>query len=421
MVCRELDVPLLAAGQNRVIAFQLRVSQPRARWITRAKDIASPRRQVARGRLLGAGVYGGVEGEETPAAPRAQPALGARVSVSRRESELSPRKRGTGGNGAPSQRCRCRKRASRRRASVQYDVASGSTRYGGVLRIEAHWRLVIRRCTGVGGFTTAFACVLAAAPAVACAETLELSASEPRGGPVTITAEGLADGRHRLFLYYAPNEGCYGRPFVEQARPGVVALSATEGDSLSVGTFTRTYTGPAPATFPRYVVCGFLDSASSSYPDVWTPACFWIPGGSCYVGGIPPWSEALSEQQSKQVVEEYERRKEREARERAQRKEAEERELRERAAHEAALERQAAEEAERKARQALRCKIPDLRGHTLVGVRRLLHDARCKLGRITTRHGGRGALVVIAQNPSRGKKLREGAPVAVTLASRRRS
>lgn len=81
----------------------------------------------------------------------------------------------------------------------------------------------------------------------------------------------------------------------------------------------------------------------------------------------------------------------------------------------------AAQEAKRKEAQTLRCRVPELRGHTLLAVRRLLHVARCKLGRIATRRRGHGPLVVTAQNTTRGKTLREGAPIAVTLGPRRRS
>jgi hypothetical protein len=92
----------------------------------------------------------------------------------------------------------------------------------------------------------------------------------------------------------------------------------------------------------------------------------------------------------------------------------------------AAAERKAKEEQERQALAALqrttptsakatRCIVPALIHHSLADARRMLSDAHCKLGRITSPHKQRGALVVASQSPSRGKHLAAGAPVAVRL------
>ncbi len=104
------------------------------------------------------------------------------------------------------------------------------------------------------------------------------------------------------------------------------------------------------------------------------------------------------------------------AEERAQR-EANERQTREeteRAEHAQASK----EEAERKAKEAAaQCVVPSLTGDSLNDARKALHGAHCKLGRISTPRGSRGALVVTGQSLKRGVKRPGGTAVAVTLGS----
>ncbi len=66
----------------------------------------------------------------------------------------------------------------------------------------------------------------------------------------------------------------------------------------------------------------------------------------------------------------------------------------------------------------VRCVVPSLRGKSLGAAQAALRRAHCKLGRVSKPHAHRGALVVTAQSPASGKKLADGAVVAVTLGSK---
>jgi hypothetical protein len=99
-----------------------------------------------------------------------------------------------------------------------------------------------------------------------------------------------------------------------------------------------------------------------------------------------------------------------EAERQARQKEAEERlasEAGERAGREAA-EREAAV-------RRLRCVVPRLSGDSLAAARRVLAKAHCALGKVRRPRTRHGALVVAKQSVRRGRKLANGAKVAVTL------
>jgi hypothetical protein len=112
-----------------------------------------------------------------------------------------------------------------------------------------------------------------------------------------------------------------------------------------------------------------------------------------------------------------------EAERQARQKEAEERlareaaalALKERAAREAG-ERAGREAAEREAAvRRLRCVVPRLSGDSLAAARRVLAKAHCALGKVRRPRTRHGALVVAKQSVPRGRKLANGAKVAVTL------
>jgi hypothetical protein len=81
------------------------------------------------------------------------------------------------------------------------------------------------------------------------------------------------------------------------------------------------------------------------------------------------------------------------------------------AAEEATLKRH---EEERVAAR-IRCRVPDLRGHTLRGARRLLARGHCRVGSVRRPGNVSGALVVTKQSVRHGRTLKKGARVSVTL------
>jgi hypothetical protein len=107
----------------------------------------------------------------------------------------------------------------------------------------------------------------------------------------------------------------------------------------------------------------------------------------------------------------------------AERKAREAHEQAEREAKEAQL-RLAVERAEREAAEAkaaeskptvVECVVPSLIGHSRSAAQRALAKAHCKLGKVTKLRGGHGALVVIRQSAEHGKKLPDGARIAIEL------
>jgi virginiamycin B lyase len=62
-----------------------------------------------------------------------------------------------------------------------------------------------------------------------------------------------------------------------------------------------------------------------------------------------------------------------------------------------------------------RCVVPSLNGDTLLAARSALRRAHCKLGKVTRPHKHHGTPHVISQSPKKGKRLKAGSAVAVTL------
>lgn len=243
-------------------------------------------------------------------------------------------------------------------------------------------------------------------------ETLKLEAPNERavGVPMTLTVEGTADGLHHLFVYGEADrqEGCEAWPYQEQAQKGVVTLTSAEGEPLGEGHFSKIFV-VAPAG-EWYGVCAYLDAAASGNPDVFEYGCYQMPAHivhfpevpnviNCYMSYEPWWAVVAAGEWAKKLVEE----REAEAKHRAEAEQAQ---------------RRAVEEGERHALRPATvtkvCRVPALRRHTLAGARRLLREADCRLGRVTTHHG-HGKLVVERQSPKRGKTLAHGSAVSIVL------
>jgi hypothetical protein len=242
--------------------------------------------------------------------------------------------------------------------------------------------------------------------------------------PMTVTAEGAADGLHRLFVYGEPNvQGCQTWPYQEQAQKGAVTLTDIEGEPLSAGHFSKSFV--VTPTREAYGVCAYLDTTASANPDVFEYGCYGIPAHivrfpevanvvECYESYEPWWVIKAQEEGSREQLE-------RAQAERKRREEAQQaaREAVARQTSEEAARRLAIEEAIRRAFEVSPipklCRVPQLRRHTLVGVRRLLRAADCRLGRVTIRHHVYGTLVAKSQNPRPGKTLPQGSAVSIVL------
>jgi hypothetical protein len=157
-------------------------------------------------------------------------------------------------------------------------------------------------------------------------ETLTLSATSVRsmGEPFEITAEGTADGLHRLFIYGEAESVCTAWPYEESTQKTALWLSSPEGEPLTAGHFLKTYV----ATQERagsYDVCAYLDATPSALPDYFEWACLQIPAGGCYFPSISPAEVLSSEAEAKKYVEEVEAERQRRAEgEQAQRRASEE-------------------------------------------------------------------------------------------------
>jgi hypothetical protein len=108
------------------------------------------------------------------------------------------------------------------------------------------------------------------------AETLSVSAGpDPtQNKPLTITAQGTADGAHALYMYVdTSTSGCSTNPSGESSRYTATSLSNYGGDPIAAGSYTKAYSY-TPAYAATYTLCGYLDTASSDPPDVSATAAF---------------------------------------------------------------------------------------------------------------------------------------------------
>jgi hypothetical protein len=148
------------------------------------------------------------------------------------------------------------------------------------------------------------------------------------------------------------------------------------------------------------------------------------PAAHAYTFEPPTWvEEANREWESREAAREAERHK-KEEEERAkvaqERREQEERK---------AQEEKERQEAEKKQREAAgqeaktlettdvqRCIVPSLLGDLLSKARHALHNAHCRLGRVSKpRRSGHGIPVIVRQRPSAGVHLSSGGRIAVTM------
>jgi hypothetical protein len=243
--------------------------------------------------------------------------------------------------------------------------------------------------------------------AAAWAESLTVSSTGERavGKSQTIIANGVADGAHRLFLYYDPQRsGCQPRPGENLGYPGEVSITPPEGLPVTAGPFTREYTGPL-ATTETYGVCAYLASGPFEFYDAVALSCVF-PGGNCYMVYVEPWVIQSAERAAREAVERAIReRGELEAKEQAERRSREE----------ARVAREAREQAEHALPATVSCHVPALRGHTLTGAKRMLRRAHCSLGTVTKPHNAHGRLVVKSQSQRAGRTLSEGGRVSLRL------
>jgi subtilisin-like proprotein convertase family protein len=89
-------------------------------------------------------------------------------------------------------------------------------------------------------------------------------------------------------------------------------------------------------------------------------------------------------------------------------------------AEQAQREREASER-EHAPAAAAPCVVPALSGHSLLGVKRLLIRAHCRLGHVSLRRHGHRSLVVVRQSAARGRRLAGGSAVAIVLGVRHAS
>lgn len=97
---------------------------------------------------------------------------------------------------------------------------------------------------------------------------------------------------------------------------------------------------------------------------------------------------------------------------------AHEQELKAQEAARIAAETAKREAAAKAARRA--CVVPSLRGDSLAAARRALARAHCRLGKVSRRSRSGLPMAVAGQSPQRGRHLRSGAAVSVSLARIRR-
>jgi len=260
--------------------------------------------------------------------------------------------------------------------------------------------------------------LLTAAPAAGMSEegsveSLRVSALKSfrqAGESEKVTVEGVADGAHALYVY-----GEYGEAALKmhcpiervtepgaETHPGTEAheethsqwLSPSGGEALPAGHFVKTYE-PIFEELP-YLVCAYLYAPPARFPDAWEYGCF-AKEANCSAPMTEP-----------SVVLEAEA----EARKQLERAELEKREATPPEAPKGAEAPQWEVEPEPPPTMPPACRVPELRGRTLLQARHRLHAAHCSLGKIVVRYrDGK----VSSQRPRAGRKLAPGARVSVVL------
>jgi hypothetical protein len=247
--------------------------------------------------------------------------------------------------------------------------------------------------------------------------TLTLGANPAVGQPLSVVAEGVADGSDDLYVY-ATTGGCAADPYAEATETfEVLALSSAGadtpsvvgGEAVSAGDFRQSYSF-TPWAPKSYDVCAYLDPQPSGPPDAAARAGFSLSGaGVVKAPYLPEASEAL-----KRIAGEHEQQLQRE-REQQERERAE----RERipASEQLHSEPAARNAVGTKGHSKRECIVPRLRGRSLAGARAALRHADCRLGALRRPARSGGALVVTWQGARGGSALAAGARVAIALGS----
>jgi hypothetical protein len=242
----------------------------------------------------------------------------------------------------------------------------------------------------------------------------------------TIEAQINPQGRETLYelrLWLQDDNPAWSNEFAEYLTGG----PQSQFGRLAPGSEDRTVTLTVTGLHPGYVY-GYDVRAGSRAGETDGKSPYWFAfHTNPYPEGYSPnrpyepmvsfWSIFLSDDESAQVLKEYEQRQA--AKRLAEQQEREQREQRE------AAERQLVLEEERAAGKAAiqappSCVVPPLRGDSLVTARRVIVLHHCRVGKIHWPRHRAERLVVVAQSPRRGLKLAHGATVALTLGPRDR-
>ncbi len=194
---------------------------------------------------------------------------------------------------------------------------------------------------------------------------------------------------------------------------------------------TLSLTGIAPGSY-RFDVLAHNSAGEANWPGEFTVP--EVPPGACPDGcpaskneentaEVPQWYNHLSDEESNKTLKEYEAKQAKEheetkareaaqlAAEAAELEQAEQREAQEAAARERSEREEA--EAEHPA-----CRVPALKGDTLVAARRALAKAHCRLGVLHQPADHHGTLRVSAQGAPAGELLAHGARVALWIGAK---
>jgi hypothetical protein len=281
----------------------------------------------------------------------------------------------------------------------------------------------LRRLGSLVAVAVTVGVVASATPALG-AESLQLAigAHPAVGEPLTVLAEGAASEGDRLYVYVAAGESCAADPHEEAVETFEVAvLSAqvsghalgveAEGELLSAGAFTESYTVTPWAAEKAYEVCAYLDGQPTDRPFASARASFSLMSG---VVEAPYLGAASGELNQIAVEHELQEQHEREQRQR------EREELERVPASEQGHGEPPSFVAPPTTGSRKICLVPALKGLSLGAARAALRRAGCRLGAVTHPGRPRGALVVLRQGARRGGRVRAGTAVAVVLGAPRR-
>jgi hypothetical protein len=157
------------------------------------------------------------------------------------------------------------------------------------------WGMVVRQLVGLVVGTLTVLLMAFVVPSFAQAESVEVShgANPTQDVALTISASGMADGKHKLYVYV--KEGAY----TCEARPGWNSGGTylANGEALSAGAFSKEYSY-TPTSVGTYTICAYLDATSYEPADAKSVGTFSaaLPSGTVSVGviGNPTQDVALT-------------------------------------------------------------------------------------------------------------------------------